>query len=382
MNTFLQVIAGRARTRRRRPSVRARHFLFLAVAAVSASAYAEANHSVAEDAMGPPRFIETHGITMAVYSQGEGFPIVFCHGFPELAFSWRHQLRGLSEAGYHALAPDQRGYGRTDRPEAVEAYDIHQLCGDMVGLLDAFGIEKAVFCGHDWGGFIVWMMPLLHPERTAGVIGVNTPYAPRMNMSLIEMMRRTRGESNYMVAFQAPGVADALMDKDPDRTLRIVMRKNGLLSKKVYDALPPDSPARNFELLEMLRSGETEFPGELVFTEEEFAYYVETFRRTGFTGGINWYRNLDRNWETTPDLPKRIEVPSLYVGAADDAVLPPSLAGTMRAFIPNLDIHIIQDCGHWTQQEKPEELNAAIINWMDKTFGSSRQADTQQPGGK
>lgn len=139
-----------------------------------------------------PSFVETNGIKMAVYEQGDGFPVVFCHGFPELAYSWRHQLPALAEAGYHAIAPDQRGYGRTDRPDEIEAYSLEHLCNDMVGLLDAKNIEKAVFCGHDWGGLVVWMMPILHPDRVAGVIGVNTPLTPRPPIPPIQILRLMR----------------------------------------------------------------------------------------------------------------------------------------------------------------------------------------------
>lgn len=343
-------------------------FGLLALLAVSMVSAVARSAVAAPNPMGEPRMIKTNGITMAVYEQGEGFPIVFCHGFPELAYSWRLQLPALAGAGYRAIAPDQRGYGLTERPADVTEYDIHKLCGDMVGMLDELEISKAVFCGHDWGGFIVWMMALLHPDRTAGVIGVNTPYMPRMNISPVQMLRQMRGENNYIVAFQEEGVADAVLNRDPERTLRMVMRKNGNLTKEAYDALPADAPERNFELLVLLERKGNDFPGELVFTEEEFAFYVETFRRTGFTGGINWYRNLHRNWETTADLPKKIEVPCLYIGAADDPVLPPSMAGPMKAFIPNLRSHVIENCGHWTQQEQPDELNRTIIGWLNETF--------------
>ncbi len=138
-----------------------------------------ANTRLAASVLPEPKFVKTNGINMAVYEQGQGVPVVLCHGFPELAYSWRHQLPALAAAGYRAIAPDQRGYGRTDRPQEVEAYSIVELCNDLAGLLDAQGISKAVFCGHDWGGAVVWMMPLLHPDRVLGVIGVNTPLSPR-----------------------------------------------------------------------------------------------------------------------------------------------------------------------------------------------------------
>ena len=174
------------------------------------------------------RFIETNGIRMAVYEQGEeggGPPVVLCHGWPELAYSWRHQLPALAEAGYRVIVPDMRGYGRTERPEAIGDYDIHHLTGDMVGLLDALGIERAVFCGHDWGGIVTWAMPLLQPDRVLGVIGVNTPFMPRPPIEPLGFMRQAFGEEMYMVVFQQPGRAETILEADVEKSLRFLFRK-------------------------------------------------------------------------------------------------------------------------------------------------------------
>lgn len=320
------------------------------------------------DALPKPRFIETNGIRMAVYEKGAGFPVVFSHGFPELAYSWRHQLGPVADAGFHAIAPDQRGYGRTDRPEKIDQYTIEHLTGDLAGLLDALGHEKAVFCGHDWGGLVVWMMPLLHPDRVAGVIGVNTPFIPRSPVPPIQMMRSMRGENNYIVAFQEPGVADAILEKDVQKTFTAFLRGGGLFNAEEFAKLPPDAPERNFELLSMVQAPVETYPGHLIVPEEALDYYVKTFEKTGFTGGINWYRNIDRNWELTEDVEYKVEAPSLYIGAEDDVVLPPSMANGMERWVPNLEKHVIKDCGHWTQQEKPEELNRVIIDWLKRKF--------------
>ena len=159
-----------------------------------------------------------NGIRMAVYEQGDGFPVVFSHGFPELAYSWRNQLPALAEAGYRAIAPDQRGYGLTTRPDEIELYSLEHLCGDLVGLLDALEIDKAVFVGHDWGGGVVWRMPLLHPDRVAGIVGVNTPFGrPPGPTPPIEGLRRFRGDNNYVVAFQEPGVADKILAANTEK---------------------------------------------------------------------------------------------------------------------------------------------------------------------
>ena len=314
------------------------------------------------------KFVQANGIKIAYYEMGEGFPVVFSHGFPEMAYSWRNQLEPLAAAGFRAIAPDQRGYGLTDRPEDVREYNIHKLTGDLVGLLDALGIEKAVFCGHDWGGIVVWMMGVLHPDRVAGIIGINTPFIPRGPIPPLALMKAMRGENNYIVAFQEPGVADAIMAKDVRKTFSIFLRTAGRLNAEDFANLPPDAPERNFELLTMIEN-DIPFGGDLLVSEEEMDVYVEAFERTGFTGGINWYRNIDYNWETTAEYANRVEAPSLYIGAEDDVVLPPSMADNIETFVPNIEKHVIQDCGHWTQQEKPEELNTILIGWLTKTFG-------------
>ena len=317
-----------------------------------------------------PRFIETNGIKLAVYEKGNGFPVVFSHGFPELAFSWRHQIDALSKAGFRAIAPDQRGYGRTDRPEAIEAYSIQNLTGDLAGMLDKLGIDKAVFCGHDWGGMVVWQMAHLHPDRVAGVIGVNTPYLPRGPVAPTQMLRQMRGENNYIVYFQQPGVADKYLAENVDKAFRAFLRKSSMTAED-FAKLPADSPARNFDLKAMIEAGSADTGRGYVCSQEELQVYIETFRETGFTGGINWYRNMDRNWETTAGQPQKLDKPSLYVGAEDDVVLPPSMAEATKSLLSDHEMHVIENCGHWTQQEKAEELNTLLIGWLTKRFGNA-----------
>lgn len=313
-----------------------------------------------------PRYVETNGIRMAVYDQGKGVPVVMCHGFPELAYSWRHQIPAIAGAGFHAIAPDQRGYGHTDRPAAIEDYDIHHLTGDLVGMLDAMKIDKAVFVGHDWGGFVVWQMPLLHPSRVAGVIGVNTPFMPRAPMDPITLMRMAYGEEMYIVFFQKPGVADALLGRDPAKTLRLFYRKSGMTLEE-FDKRPAEE--KNFALARAFDVDESLWPGKVLLTPEELDVYRNAFARTGFTGGINWYRNFTRNWQTTEGITQKIDVPCLMVMAANDVVLRPSLADGMEQYVPDLEKHLIKDCGHWTQAEKPDELNRVMIDWLKRRFG-------------
>ncbi len=320
-----------------------------------------------------PHFVETNGIRLAVHEQGEGFPVVLCHGFPELAYAWRHQLPALAEAGFRAIAPDQRGYGATGGPKGLESvplYDMAHLTGDLVGLLDALGLEKAVFCGHDWGGLVVWQMALMHPSRVAGVIGVNTPFIPRGPVDPIQMFRQVFGEDMYIVQFQEHGKAERILEEDIARSLRFWYRKSRMRLAE-YDQLPAGHKRLSF--LESYQRGESSWSAPLVLSESELAIYVEAFERSGYEGGINWYRNMTRNWQASAGLQQRIEVPCLMISAADDAVLRPEMAHGMENYIPNLEKHVIADCGHWTQSEQPEELNRLMVGWLRRTFAQEIQ---------
>jgi pimeloyl-ACP methyl ester carboxylesterase len=309
--------------------------------------------------------VETNGIRMSLTEQGSGPAVVLCHGFPELAYSWRKQIPALAAGGFRAIAPDQRGYGGTDAPAEVEAYDIHHLTGDMVGLLDALDIEKAVFAGHDWGGIVVWNMALLHRERVAGVIGVNTPYFQRAPVPPITIFRAMFGENHYIVHFQQPGVADAALKRDVKRVFTQLMRTGVQLEALASSAFKPEGGIRN--MVEIVEADGA--PGNPILCEAELAVYVAAFERTGFTGGINWYRNFDRNWETTPKLAgAKIDVPSLMVTAELDPVLRPEMAEAMKELVSDLEIVLIRGCGHWTQQEKPDELNRAMLDWLCRRF--------------
>jgi pimeloyl-ACP methyl ester carboxylesterase len=314
-----------------------------------------------------PTMVKTNGLDMAVYEAGpkNGLPVVMCHGFPELAYSWRHQLPALAAAGYRAIAPDQRGYGRTTRPEKVEDYDMAHLTGDLVGMLDALGIQKAVFCGHDWGGIVVWNMPLMHPDRVAGVIGVNTPFFPRAPIDPIMGMRMRFGENMYIVFFQKPGEADAILAQDVGKSFRFFMRKNSMTAKE-FEKRPQEE--RNLELVKALQSDESKWPGEPLLNAEEMKVFVDTFTRTGFTGGISWYRNFTRNWEQSAGLKQHVDAPALMIMAEDDVVLSPAMANGMEQYVPDLEKVLIRACGHWTQQEHPEETNKAMIDWLKRRF--------------
>ena len=323
--------------------------------------------------MPPVQYAQTNGIRMAYYEAGprEGIPVILCHGFPELAFSWRRQIKALGAAGRWVIAPDQRGYGLTDRPAAVEAYDMENLTADLVGLMDHLKAEKAIFAGHDWGGIVVWQMPLRHPRRTAGVIGLNTPFMPRAPADPIAVMRARLGEEMYIVHFQKPGEADAVLDSDPAKAMSFFLRRplpGEVPSAGLATERKPGDPSA-FALINILKAYSPEFdPREPFLTDDELAVFVSTFKRTGFTGGINWYRNFTRNWERSAGVEDKVSVPSLMITAEKDAVLPPSAADGMEAYVADLEKTLIEGSGHWTQQEKPDAVNAAMIGWLDRRF--------------
>lgn len=318
-----------------------------------------------------PYYVDTNGLKMAVYEEGpkDGTPVVMCHGFPELAYSWRHQLPAIAKAGFRAIAPDQRGYGNTGGPkgqENVPLYDLEHLTDDLAGLLDALEIDKAIIAGHDWGGMVVWQMALRHPDRISGVIGVNTPFMPRGPIDPIEAMRMMMGEDMYIVYFQKFGVAEAMFDADVRRAMRFWYRKSAMKLAD-YDKLPAEQKTLSF--LQGFKADESTWPGEQLLNEEELDYYTRAFEKTGFEGGINWYRNFTRNWKNSEGIVEKVNVPSLMISAADDIALRPEMTIGMEQYVPDLEKHLIEDCGHWTQSEKPEELNALMVDWLKRRFG-------------
>jgi pimeloyl-ACP methyl ester carboxylesterase len=323
--------------------------------------------SALQTMMPPVKRAPVNGVEIAYYEagpSGKGTPIVFCHGFPELAFSWRHQLKALGDAGLWVIAPDQRGYGLSSCPEAITDYDMEHLSGDLVGLLDHLGVEKAIFCGHDWGGMVVWHMPLAHRDRVAGVIGLNTPFMARAPADPIMLMRMNFGPDMYIVWFQTPGVADPVLNADVDKTMRFFMRRPMDMTGVV---LPEGTST--FAFGDILKAWDKSDTSYQLLNADELAAFVESFERTSFTGGINWYRNFTRNWERSEGLPTRLDdLPCLMITAEKDVVLSPAMAEPMRQTVGDLEMHNIMGSGHWTQQEKPEEVNRIILDWMERRF--------------
>jgi pimeloyl-ACP methyl ester carboxylesterase len=316
------------------------------------------------------RRVATNGIELQVVEAGpeDGRPVVLCHGFPELAYSWRHQIPVLADAGYRVLAPDQRGYGGSDRPDAIEDYDIHHLTGDLLGLLDDAGADQAVLVGHDWGSMVVGQMALLHPERVAGVVAMSVPLLPRGPMGPVTLMRQLFGDSFfYILYFQEPGVADAELDADPAEMMTRMLA--GLTVRpedgdQIAGLANPDGRGFVDRLPEV-----KELPSWL--TQEELDHYIEVFRKTGFTGGINWYRNMDRNWETTPQLDGvHVTMPSAFITGSADPVNLMTPAAVMEGHVlDHRGTTVVEGAGHWVQQEAPGEVNAALLAFLGSIEG-------------
>lgn len=317
------------------------------------------------------RTVETNGINMHIAEAGQGPLVVLCHGFPESWYSWRYQIAALAEAGFHAVAPDMRGYGRTDAPEDIEQYTLLHLVGDMVGLLDALGRETAVIVGHDWGGPVAWNSALLRPDRFRAVIGMSVPFIPRASTRPSTRMPQDEDNHFYQLYFQAPGVAEAELSHDPKATLRRV-----LFSGSGDAPLAPSGEpmAGTFSMVPrtggfLTRTVDPEIlPAWL--SEADLDFYASEFARTGFRGGLNWYRNIDRSWELmAPFAGAKVNVPALYIAGDRDLVTRfrdmDRLIPNLKSFVPKLSKTImLPGCGHWTQQERPAEVNAAMLEFL------------------
>lgn len=321
------------------------------------------------------RSIETNGIRMHLAEAGEGPLVLLCHGFPESWYSWRHQLPALAAAGFHAVAPDMRGYGQTDRPDPIDQYTLLHLVGDMVGLLDAFGADRAVIAGHDWGAPVAWQAALLRPDRFRGVVGLSVPFLPRGRERPTSLMPQNETAVFYQLYFQLPGVAEA----DLERDVRLFIRGNlyansGDNPRRVPGVVPAEAVGMVPRAGDLLRfyADERMAPKAMPPWIDEAAvdFYAAEFARTGFRGGLNYYRNIDRNWELfAPFAGAQVTVPAIFVTGDRDVVT--AFRG-MDRLVRDLPQHVPQlrrtlvlpGCGHWTQQERPSEVNAAMIGFL------------------
>ena len=310
------------------------------------------------------QMIDTNGIQLRTVVEGKGPLVILLHGFPQCWYLWRHQIDPLVEAGFQVAVPDQRGYGGSDRPEAIEAYDIVELTNDVAGIADALGQEKFLVVGHDWGAPVAWHTALLHAERVRAVVGMSVPYV-RGQVGVMTRQENFGDNFWYIVYFQTPGVAEAELEADIRKSLRTTYfvasgdAPDGIwftpkpASAKFLDGLPDPDPLPSW------------------LTTEDLDYYVEQYKTSGFRGPLNWYRNIDRNIEITPQLAQaKIEQPSYFIAGKKDLVL--SFAG--GGLVDQMDNYVsdlrgktlIDGAGHWVQVEKPAETNAALLGFLQQ----------------
>lgn len=311
------------------------------------------------------RMIEANRLRFRVALAGEGPLVVLVHGWPESWYSWRHQIAALAGAGYRVAAPDVRGYGGSDKPAAIEAYAIKEMCADIAGLIAALGEDQAILVGHDWGAPIVWNTSLFHPERVRAVAGLSVPHLGRGPMPRIQLFRQLyKDRFFYQLYFQEPGVAEAELEADVRTSLRKIYymasgeaKGAGLTADKAADA----------RLLDGLLDPDP-FPAWL--TPTDLDYYVGEFQRSGFRGPLNRYRTADLDFAQQAELVgRRIEQPAAFIAGSRDPVLRfvpgVDLIERMREQVADLRIvRLIEGAGHWVQQERPAEVNAALLEFL------------------
>lgn len=313
------------------------------------------------------RFIETNNIRMHIAEQGTGPLVILCHGFPESWYSWRHQIPALAAAGFHVVAPDQRGYGKTDRPEAIEDYNVLQLAGDIVGLVKALGEEKAIIVGHDWGAAVAAQASVLRPDLFRATVLLSVPFSPRRKGTTppMEAARQMPGNKIfYQVYFQQPGVAEAELEKDVRRSILMML----------YYASGDAPAAERFTGFFARGSGMLSayaVPEKLPawIQPADLDFYAAQFKESGFRGPLNWYRNIDRNWKSGAALlDARLTQPCLFIAGEHDVVVAgfaKSAYEHLAENVPQLRKKIlIPGRGHWIQQESPEEVNRLMIEFL------------------
>jgi len=316
------------------------------------------------------RTIDANGIRIHIAEQGSGPLVLLCHGFPESWYSWRHQLSALAAAGFHAVAPDMRGYGMSDRPAEIERYTLLHLVGDMVGVLDSLGEKMAVIAGHDWGAPVAWHAALLRPDRFRAVVGLSVPYRPRGGVAPTSVMAQNADASFYQLYFQSPGVAEKELEADPRTSLRkILYSGSGDVPRR-----NPGTPSAGVGMVPRSGGFLTRMPNPETLPpwlgDADLDFYVQQFQHSGFRGGLNWYRNIDRNWELlAPYAGAPVTVPALYMAGDLDLVVAfprmKEVIADLARYIPQLRGTImLPGCGHWTQQERANEVNTAMIGFL------------------
>ena len=307
------------------------------------------------------RRVATNGIELNIAEQGEGPLVLMCHGFPESWYSWRHQIPVLAEAGYHAVAPDMRGYGKSDKPRDISAYNQVEVVSDIIGLIDALGYETAIVFGHDWGAPTAWSCALWHPEKVTSVGCLSVPFSARAEAPPLDTMKAMfKDMFFYQLYFQEPGIAE----KEWESNVRVNLRKFFHLGSGNFDITTAQPKAPDADLLSDIAD-----PGTLGdwCTEEDLDFYTQEFENSGFRGPINYYRNHNLTWEMTADKPTTINQPAMFMAGDKDGVI--MMAAEALKQMPNhvTDLRLnelIPGAGHWTQQEAPEAVNEGMLKFL------------------
>ncbi|XP_070295568.1 bifunctional epoxide hydrolase 2 [Salvelinus sp. IW2-2015] len=303
---------------------------------------------------------------------GTGPPVMLCHGFPESWYSWRYQIPALADAGFRVLSLDMKGYGESTAPPDIEEYSQNRSCQDLVTFMDKMGIPQVTLVGHDWGGVVVWNMARCHPERVRAVASLNTPLFPVDPSKDPMNFLKTVPIFDYQLYFQDPGVAETEMEKDLARTFKIFFRGSG-----DKDNVPQINTAGVCARGGLFVGLPDEIPRSSILSETALQFYITQFKDKGFRGPLNWYRNVVSNWKWLCSRPRaKLLMPALMVTAGKDHVLLPVFSKGMETMIPNLTRGHIEECGHWTQMERPSELNTILISWLKDTHNNTGVAMT------
>jgi len=307
------------------------------------------------------RRVRTNGIELNVAEQGDGPLVLMLHGFPESWYSWRHQFAPLAAAGYHAVAPDMRGYGKSDKPKDISAYNQVEVVNDIMGLIPALGYDHAVVIGHDWGAPTAWSCALHHPNLVTAVGALSVPFSPRPDRPPLDTMKEVfKGVFFYQLYFQEPGVAEAEFEND----IRLALSKFLYLGSGQADLSGLEPKPADADLLSDL----PDFPALPDWlSEADLQFYVDEFTRSGFRGPLNYYRNHNLTWELTAGAPQTIAQPAMFVAGEKDGVILMAAEALQKLpeRVPNLQINeLLPDIGHWTQQEAPEAVNDALLRFL------------------
>ena len=328
-----------------------------------------------------PERVPTNGITLAVYRMGPlpedtpKPPVIFLHGFPEIAYSWRAQLMAFAAQGYPVFAPDLRGFGASDAPASAAEYTMAKLTSDLAGILDHYRIDKAVFVGHDWGAILLWQLPFYIPDRVMGCAGLNVPLLPHYPMDPIDMFRARFGEKMYIVQFQDEGRCEPILERDLTQTFRFFLRKPNK-GKPAPDGSEKGDVAfeeKSLDLMGSLEKGAASWGGQQLLSDQDTAVYVKAYTRNGFTPPLHWYRNFSANWQDQKRFLKDgklpfLNLPCLMITAELDKACPPAIADAMAHMCAPYERVDLLGCGHWSQQERAEDVNAAILGWLVRHF--------------